>query len=248
MHKNRSQFGVMRKTFFLLLCVLVSWPAFADNKHVVELFTSQGCYSCPAADRLLGELIEERSDIVALEFHVDYWDDLVYGTAGRWSDPFSDNAYTQRQRQYNGRGLEGNSGVYTPQAVVNGRTGVVGSKQHALDRLLAGMVPDTARISVRPEAGVMRVRVDGDKPTETAGVWLYRFDVRKVTEVAAGENKGKTLVNHHVVREVRRIGDWQGRDMEYVVEDFAPGDGQGCAVVVQRPDLGSILGADLCPS
>lgn len=239
----------MKKTIFFLACVYLPWgSAGADNKHVVELFTSQGCYSCPAADRLLGELIDKRSDIVALEFHVDYWDDLVYGSAGRWSDPFSDNAYTQRQRRYSSRGLQGNNGVYTPQAVVNGRAGAVGSNRLAIDGLLTGAAPDTARIMLERETGVMRVRISGDKPTAPADVWFYRFDIREVTEVEAGENKGKTLVNHHVVRETRRLGDWRGQDQEYVVEKFAPARGQGCAVVVQRPEQGPILGADLCPS
>ena len=85
---------------------------------VVELFTSQGCYSCPPAEAFLGELAK-RSDVVALEFHVDYWDDLVYGSAGQWKDPFSDPAYTRRQQVY-ARGIPGGR-VYTPQIVVDGR-------------------------------------------------------------------------------------------------------------------------------
>lgn len=245
----------MKKSTFILLCALwlplLPWAtAGADNKHVVELFTSQGCYSCPPAERLLGELIEDRSDIVALELHVDYWNDLVYGTAGKWTDPFSDSAHTQRQRRYKSRGLEGNNGVYTPQAVVNGRAGVVGSNRNALTKLLTAPVPDAASIMLAPVSagsGAMRIRISG-KTTAPADVWLYRFDVRNVTEVAAGENKGKTLVNHHVVREIRRLGDWQGRDQEYVLEDFTLNENQGCAVVVQRPDQGPVLGADLCSS
>ena len=85
----------------------------ASAAPMVELFTSQGCYSCPPADEHLVELIENNPDLVALEFHVDYWDDLNYGAAGTWKDPFSNAAYTQRQRQYNSYPLEGRKGVYT---------------------------------------------------------------------------------------------------------------------------------------
>lgn len=239
----------MRKTILLMLFAAMSWTvAQADNRHVVELFTSQGCYSCPPADRLLGELIDERSDVVALGFHVDYWNDLVYGSAGKWTDPFSDRAYTDRQRRYDSRGLEGNNGVYTPQAVVNGQAGVVGSNRNALTQLLARPAPDEARIVLEREAGAVRIRIAGGESPGPADVWLYRFGVREVTEVAAGENKGKTLVNHHVVRDVRRLGGWRGQETEFVVEDPAPGAGRGCAVVVQRAQQGPVLGADLCPS
>lgn len=239
----------MKKTILLLFCAALPWStAGADNKHVVELFTSQGCYSCPPADRLLGEMIKYRHDIVALGFHVDYWNNLVYGGAGSWTDPFSDRAYTRRQRLYDSRGLEGNNGVYTPQAVVDGRTGLVGSNGTRLKQLLAAHAPDTARVMLENGGGSLRIKVSGDKPTAPADVWLYRFDVKNVTQVTAGENNGKTLVNHHVVREIRRLGDWQGREQEYIVDDFMPDGEQGCAVVVQRPNQGPILGADLCPS
>lgn len=82
--------------------VTVNQPAHADSaKHpvVLELFTSQGCYSCPAAEAFLGELIEARDDIVALEWHVDYWDRLVY-RGSSWKDPFSDASFTERQQTY----------------------------------------------------------------------------------------------------------------------------------------------------
>lgn len=219
----------------------------AGDKHVVELFTSQGCYSCPPADRLLGDLIESRSDIVALEFHVDYWDDLVYGSAGRWKDPFSSSAYTDRQRRYRVRGLEGNNGVYTPQAVVDGRAAVVGSNRKALEELLNRQPPMAATVSLDNGAASMRVTISGE-PAGQAEVWLYTFDVRAVTRVEAGENKGKTLTNHHVVRQARQLGQWKGDSREYAVGDLVLSDGQGCAVVVQRPNQGAVLGAGLCPS
>lgn len=239
----------MKSAILILLSTLLPLAVHADagNKHVLELFTSQGCYSCPPAEALLGELIESREDIVALEFHVDYWNDLVYGSAGKWEDPFSNNEYTQRQRRYNGRALEGNNGVYTPQAVVNGQAAVVGSNGKAIDQLLKRPAPASAMLMLDREVGSIRVGVSG-KAAAPAEVWLYRFDIRNVTDVGAGENKGKTLTNHHVVREVRRLGEWTGEDQEYVVEGLNLDGGQSCAVVVQLPDQGPVLGADLCPS
>lgn len=230
-----------------VLLVLAGGGARAGDKHVVELFTSQGCYSCPPADRLLGKLIESRDDIVALEFHVDYWDELVYGSAGRWPDPFSDRAYTKRQRRYESRGLEGNNGVYTPQAVVDGRAAVVGSQRGAIERLLERPAPAAASLALERGPGSLRVAVSG-RDAGVGDVWLYEFDRREVTRVEGGENKGKTLTNHHVVKAMRRLGAWRGGARVYVIDDLYLNEGESCAVVVQRPGQGEVLGAALCPS
>lgn len=245
----------MKRTILILCCAALPLgagtgvrAASADgNKHVVELFTSQGCYSCPPADRLLGKLIKSRADVVALEFHVDYWDDLRYGFAGKWADPFSDSRYTQRQRRYQSRGLRGNNGVYTPQAVVNGQAAAVGSNKQALESLLMEPAPMTADLALERGPASLRVTVSG-KRTGRAEVWLYKFDVRAVTKVGGGENSGKTLTNHNVVREVRRLGVWTDQSQTYPVENLRLGEGQGCAVVVQGADQGPVLGAELCPS
>lgn len=102
-------------------------PANADSAPPVsvELFTSQGCYSCPPAEADLGKLAK-RSDVVALEWHVDYWDDLVYGGAGKWKDPFSSPEVTARQRDYNDS-IRGQRRVYMPQMIVAGVREAVGS-------------------------------------------------------------------------------------------------------------------------
>ena len=220
----------------------------AGEPTVIELFTSQSCYSCPPAEAFLGELVE-REDLVALEFHVDYWDDLVYGSDGQWKDVFSDAAYTQRQRVYAGR-IPG-SQVYTPQVVVDGVAQTVGSKQNRVLRLIesARAAPKPARVSVQPEpSGGLRVTVDSATETSDAEVLFARYDVRKVTEIVAGENKGKTLTNHHVVRELRRLGEWKGERWEVSVADIHLAPNQSCAVIVQSVGQGAILGAATCPS
>ena len=144
------------------LLALSCIAARADEPTVVELFTSQSCYSCPPAEAFLGELVE-REDLVALEFHVDYWDDLVYGSSGQWKDIFSDAAYTERQRVYAGR-IPG-SQVYTPQVVVDGVAQTVGSRRGNVLRLIesARAAPKPARVAVQPgSAGGFTITVEPD--------------------------------------------------------------------------------------
>ena len=223
-------------------------PARAGGPTVLELFTSQSCYSCPPAEALLGELVD-RENPVALEFHVDYWDDLVYGSAGKWKDLFSDPAYTERQRVYARRIRS--SGVYTPQVVVDGVVQTVGSRRGRVMRLLerSADIEKPVLVSVRPAPeGGFTVMVESKAGRPAAAVLLARYDLMHVTAVEAGENKGKTLTNHHVVRELREVGNWTGNPVEIPLADIRLGPNEGCAVIVQAHDQGAILGAAACPS
>ncbi len=214
---------------------------------VIELFTSQGCYSCPPADDLLGELIHANRGIIGLEFHVDYWDELTYGGAGKWKDPFSSPLYTDRQRRYHRQRLRGRRGVYTPQAVINGRFVMVGTNRKALESALNTAAPSRGvDVSIRnnTDHGIT-VTLDGDA-NQSAAVWLIIFDRKRVTSVPTGENHGKTLTNHNVVREISHIGDWHGQSTTISSEDTIIADNQGCAILVQSEDQGPILGATLC--
>ena len=230
--------------FGLLAATRPGWAG--GDRVVVELFTSQGCYSCPPAERFLGELAG-RADVIALEFHVDYWDDLVYGAAGKWRDPFSDPAFSDRQRAYNMR-IRGQTGVYTPQMVVGGRFEAVGSRRDAVERAIAraGEAAPEVEVSVAPGPGGYRVRLAGNGAAR-GGVWLVRFRKTATTRVRAGENRGKTLVNHNIVTEMRRIGEWEGARRALVVPAPAAEAGAGCAVIVQAAGPGPVLGAALCP-
>lgn len=215
---------------------------------VVELFTSQGCSSCPPADALLGELAA-RDGIVALEFHVDYWDDLADGRSGRWRDPLASPLNTERQRAYN-RNILGHASVYTPQIVVGGRTETVGSRRHDVEaaiRAQAAASGPRSRVSVQAEIdGRLTIDVDGPAVPSTA-VWLVRFEERRTTQVSGGENRGRTLVNHHVVTGMQRLGTWYGGPSRFVVADTRPGAGEGCAVLIQDDRQGPIAGAARCP-
>ena len=245
---ERSSFRRFAPLATLAALALSCLAVRAGEPTVVELFTSQSCYSCPPAEAFLGELVE-REGVVALEFHVDYWDDLMYGSDGRWKDVFSDAAYTKRQRVYAGR-IPG-SQVYTPQVVVDGVAQTVGSRRNNVLRLIesARAAPKPARVSVQPGAsGGFTVTVDPGPEGSDAEVLLARYDVRHVTVIEAGENKGKTLTNHHVVREFRRLGEWNGEQWEVSIADLHLAPDQGCAVIVQSAGQGAILGAAACPS
>ena len=218
-----------------------------ERRAVVELFTSQSCYSCPPAESFLGELAA-RGDVLALEFHVDYWDSLVYGAAGKWRDVFSKRAYTERQVVYNRR-IRGRSGVYTPQVIIDGRREAVGSDRGAVLSAIADArdrAGDGVDVKIVLAAGE-GARVELAGAAGPSAVWLVRFIARSLTQVRAGENKGKDLVNHHVVTELRPIGRWNGRGTTLSVPDFALARGEGCAVLVQDRRQGPVIGAALCP-
>ncbi len=237
-----------------MIALLFSISVWADSqpRHVFELFTSQGCYSCPPADELLGEIIDENDDILGLEFHVDYWDTLVYGSAGVWKDPFSSPAYSKRQRDYNALFLAGRRGVYTPQIVVNGDYAFVGSNKRQANKQLkrkSGWVFQTsADVS---DSTRVKVHVDGNHDSD-ADIWLITYDKRHSTPVTSGENKDKVMNNFNVVRKFDSIGKWEGESVSIEVPIDKLGDNQNCAVIVQQYDgrrqtiRGPILGASIC--
>lgn len=238
--------------FGTVTAVVAPTPSVSDEAGgltVVELFTSQSCYSCPPAEAFLGELLE-RDDLLALEWHVDYWDNLNYGSAGRWKDVFSDPAFTQRQTVYN-KNIRGQNRVFTPQMIIGGVAEAVGSRRdQVLSKLTNVGLRQDPRVSVAASVngtGGLDIALggDADKP---AAVWLVRFDIEHQTKVLRGENKGKFLSNHHVVRSVEKIGDWQGSATRLSVADLELGENQGCAILVQDEELGPVMGAAACPT
>jgi hypothetical protein len=200
---------------------------------VVELFTSQGCSSCPPADALLVELTR-RPDVLPLGFHVDYWDRLG------WRDPFSSPAATARQESY-ARAL-GLSGVYTPQVVINGRHEAVGSDRQTINTIMAGSTRMPVRVALAVENGALSIRV-GAGPGE-GRLWLVSFDRQHETPVKRGENAGRTIVNVNVVRSLRPAGSWSGSPL--ILSLPQPPTGTGVAILLQAPD-GQILGAASTP-
>ena len=201
----------------------------ADRPVLAELFTSQSCSSCPPADALLGDLAQRR-DVVALSFHVDYWDDLG------WKDPFSSRAATARQRRY--AEILG-SQVYTPQLVVDGRAETVGSDRPSVEALLRRPHDGVALSMTRASGGGVSIRIDGAPSSVgkiAAEILFVTFDSMHKTPVRGGENGGRSLVTYNDVRSLRAIGTWRG---DPVALDVTPGDaeiGERAAVIVQSSD------------
>jgi hypothetical protein len=223
----------------VLLCAAASFcpaPAVAAERSpvVVELFTSQGCNSCPPADAVLAELTR-RDDVLPLSFHVTYWDRLG------WPDTFGLEASTARQNGY--AHWMGQRRVYTPQMVIGGRLDVVGS---ARGRVIDGIKLIAENAPAGPE-----LRVDGQTLTigagraEPATIWLIGFDDAHDVPIARGENHGKTLRYHHVVRTITDIGDWRGQalTLDLPVARYAAEGHGGLAILVQRQKDGAILSA-----
>ncbi|MEM7255948.1 MAG: DUF1223 domain-containing protein, partial [Pseudomonadota bacterium] len=189
--------------------------------------------------------IDKSPEVVALEYHVDYWDDLVYGAAGVWKDPFSDAAYTKRQRTYNQFPLKGKRGVYTPQMIVDGQTAAVGSRRNPVGRAL-NKSSAPLKLDTSVEQNVVSVDISG-RSSARAQVWLAVFDKLQTTDVLRGENHGKTMRNHHVVRQLKSIADWRdgGGSVSVDVPELA-NTNVGCAIFVQDAKNGQILGAEYC--
>ena len=207
----------------------------------VELFTSQGCSSCPPADAQLGRLVR-RPDIVALSFHVNYWDYIG------WKDPFASEETTQRQKTY-ARTLRQRS-LYTPEMVFDGAADQPGTETREVDELLEqAMRRTTKRATPRLErasgGGALTVGLDAfTLDRYGAEVTLAVYDRRHTTPVKRGENEGATLDNFNVVRRLEKIASWDGEAANWTVaaDRFEPH--QGIAVLVQRSGQGPMLGCN----
>ena len=216
----------------LMLCLIpVALAQATERPVVVELFTSEGCSSCPPADAYLTELSRSRPDVLPLAFHVTYWNSLG------WKDPYSLEAATQRQARY---GERFGDGSYTPEMVVDGTTGFVGSRR---DEAAAAI--QRARQSTATAASVSVAR-DGNRVSiqlgagqGTAKVLLIGFDPEHRTAVGRGENSGRSLLESNIVRSISTVGTWTGAAQQL---SAAVPAGQSIAVLLEASD-GRIVGA-----
>lgn len=218
-----------------------------NSPAVAELFTSQSCSSCPPAEKLFAELAE-RSDLIVLEWHVDYWNRLVHGRAGAWKDPYATKDNTARQRQYN-RALRNMAGVYTPQAVINGRSEAVGNQANDIAQLLEEARYATASIDISGDNDRLNVSIsafESDLPRRAAITRLTLLP-EQTTSVPRGENRGAILTSRNVVIAAELIGSYTGAQTSISIA--APRVGESCAVIIQEKQggrLGPILGASYC--
>jgi hypothetical protein len=224
--------NAIRVLAFVAICAATqAWAEQPKRPVVVELYTSEGCSSCPPADALLTDLANKRHDVLPLAFHVTYWNSLG------WADPFSFEAATKRQEGY--ARISSAGGVYTPQMVIDGTDDAVGSDRgevlHAIGAAAAkadGAVP----VSLTRDGKDAAIKVGLG---EGAGkVWLIGYDSRHVTPVGRGENAGQTLVESNIVRSLTEVGNWNGGvlDLHHAVPA-----GEHLAVLVQAAN-GHILG------
>lgn len=235
-----------------LLCALallaLGLPASAGEfregpKAVLELFTSQGCSSCPEADAMLDEM-GQRPDMITLAYHVDYWDYIG------WQDTFGAKENSKRQRDY--ASAWGSSRIFTPQLVVNGECGVVGNKRDKVDAALGTATPMPLVVKLADAGndllGVsIAGRPEGDTPE--AVVWLVTYIDRAEVEIDRGENQGKKVAYTHIVTGRQVLGRWDpadGATLQLRLDEVLTGTTDGAAILVQQDKNGlpgPILGA-----
>jgi hypothetical protein len=217
----------------LALCCTAAAGA-QQRPLVVELFTSEGCSSCPPAEAYIGQL-STRADVVALAFHVDYWDDLG------WRDRFELAQSVKRQDIY-ARNLH-RASVYTPQLVIDGRFDAVGADGGAIAKALAARrtgVP--LRVSLHDAELLVDIGAQPQSPA--CDVLLVPYLHHAVSAIGRGENAGRNLEEYNIVREVRSLGRWKGEPQAFrVPASSLPRDATDVAVLVQPSDQGPIVGA-----
>jgi hypothetical protein len=220
----------------------------AEPRAVLELFTSQGCSSCPPADRLVGQLVNDPS-LIALSVPIDYWDYLG------WRDTLANPAHSARQRAY--ARVRGDGQIYTPQIVVNGAADALGSDQGAIERAIvqtdhkSGVMALPVLLSVGD--GALNVKLSSaDKTQVPAEVWLCSLTKAVPVVIGRGENRGRTITYHNVVRKWLKLGNLTGEQSTWSVP-LAQIKAEGidaAAVMVQegsRDKPGIILGAAYTP-
>ena len=220
----------------------------AQIRSVVELYTSQGCSSCPPADALLRSYVE-KDGVLALSFNVDIWDSLG------WKDTLASPTFTKRQRAY--AQTRGDGQVYTPQTIVNGMMHAVGSDRANIDAEIRQTDAETKSMRVALAVAYDGDGIEVDAPAwpvakaaaVDATLWLVRFTPLIEVDIRRGENSGSKIAYHNVVREIVDVGHWRGEHVvikvaRTAVADCRPGT---CAILLQQGGTGSILGAAWVP-
>jgi len=230
-----------------LACAAMTPAAAGEPRAVVELFTSQGCSSCPPADRLMGQLAQDPS-LITLSLPVDYWDYLG------WKDTLALHGNSNRQRSY--AITRGDREVYTPQAVINGVVHALGSDKAAIENAIARTRRNAAPLALQVKLTVADGKVTVHVPAAERGsgeVWLCPVTAKAKVKIGRGENRGRTLNYYNVVRRWMRLGDWNGKAEDFSIPlakipdgDFSLKDVDHVAVIVQsgaaaKPGL--VLGA-----
>ncbi len=212
-------------------------------RHVVELFTSQGCSSCPPADALLTRYAA-RADVVALTLAVDYWDYLG------WKDTLGSPKNSKRQREY--ANSRGDGMVYTPQIVVDGRVHANGAKaaeiETALGKTSADLSGSYVPVEIRTDHASLTIEASGapgGAAAKECTLWLAMVQRRATVPVRSGENKGQTLTYTHVVRDLMPLGSWSGKPLTVRLDTrtLAQNGVDSYVALLQSGTIGPIMGA-----
>lgn len=216
-----------------LLCVAT--PGAAESPVVVELYTSQGCSSCPPADKIFAELAQ-RDDVIALALHVDYWDYIG------WKDEFAVPAFAKRQRGY--AAAAHRRSIYTPQMVVNGQTDIVGARPMELSQAIAehAALPSPVTLKVARTGGTLQISAQNHGAQGQLVVQLVRYTPMSQTKITRGENAGLTLHYANVVHDWQVLGSWDGHSDLAMTRQVSGND--PLVVLVQQGTDGAILAAD----
>jgi hypothetical protein len=221
----------------LAVSVLMCCAAHAETQSrpaVVELFTSQGCSSCPPAEAYIGELAQHK-DVLALAFHVDYWDDLG------WKDPFSLGISTDRQRAYST--TVGRSSVYTPQVVIDGKDEFVGTDRRRIGGALA-VARTGVPVGISLEREDVVVELSAREKIAPSEVLLVAYLRKATSSIGRGENAGRTLQEFNIVRGIRDLGRWDGNPVSFRARlSSLPRDATDVAVLVQSIGQHHVVGA-----
>ena len=216
-------------------------------KAVVEMFTSQGCSSCPPADKIMAGYSKNK-DILSLSWHVDYWNYLG------WKDTFSKAQFTERQRRYASTLRERQ--IYTPQAIVNGRNHTVGSRKGKIDGLMKGFASSgkglTVPITVKVTKDQMQIRVAGSASLKNhPTLYMVYYNRSEKVKIERGENRGKTIVYHNIVRETQMLGMLKNGaiSVDLPLSEIKRAGYDSCAILLQETTAdgtpGAIIGASV---
>src|SRR5467141_2624552 len=230
------------------VCAIVAIvrPAHADPRAVVELFTSQGCSSCPPADNIIGELANDPS-IIALSMPIDYWDYLG------WKDTLADARFSARQKAYSQ--MRGDRDVYTPQVIVNGSAHLIGSDRAGIEGAIGatkksdGVMTVPVSMMLAGKQITISVAASGNATAEAHGeVWICSISKAVPISIRRGENSGREVTYHNVVRNLIKVGDWNGSSGSWTVplENISREGVDAAVVYIQdgsRDRPGAMLGA-----
>lgn len=212
-----------------------AFAAAAKPSVLVELFTSQGCSSCPPADKLAGKLAS-RSDVVVLSYNVDYWDYLG------WRDTLAKPEYSKRQYDYARERGDGN--VYTPQMIFNGAAHAVGSQTRSVDAAITAAPPLAIDIELRVKSSEVSIAIPASTEAQEATLWLASVATSKMQEIKRGENAGSSITYHNVVRSMIPATMWKGDAVEgkWMKDVIMTPDSDFCMAILQRGMTGQVLG------